>query len=85
MDRLELIRCMIIDKAMWRFNLISSFGSTIMFCIIGTMCYYNGETEALMWAVIGAIFMGATALISHRVFVKCKNILDEYMEEDQWN
>lgn len=84
MDRVDLIKRLIAAKAMWMLNMMASIANFLMFGGFGIYLYvFNPqETTALIWSIIGAIFMGIMSVISIKNFIKGKKLLGFYMSEE---
>lgn len=84
MGRVDLIKRLIATKAIWRLNMMASVANFLMFGGFGVYLYgfQPQETTALIWSIIGAIFMGIMSVISIKNFIKGKKLLDFYMSEE---
>jgi len=77
MDRIDLLKRLIVAKAMWRLNMMASISYFFMFGGFGVYLYFYQpqETNAIIWTIVGTIFMGIMSVISIKNFIKGKKLL----------
>ena len=83
MDRIDLLKRLIVAKAIWRLNMMASISYLVMFGGFGVYLYFYQpqETTAIIWAIVGTIFMGVMSVVATNKFIKGKKLVDFYMSE----
>lgn len=83
MDRIDLIKRLIAIKAIWRLNMMASISYFVMFGGFGVYLYFYQpqETTAIIWTIVGTIFMGVMSVVYTNKFIECKKLLDFCMSE----
>lgn len=83
MDRIYLLKRLIVAKAIWRLNMMASVANFLMFGGFGVYLYFYQpqETTVIIWTIVGTIFMGVMSVVSINKFIEGKKLLDFYMFE----